>query len=149
LDKKRRSDGLEWRKEKKAVKEKMKTKSQWLGDLQKVFNQYIRLRDRNKPCISCGRSLTGKYDAGHFFSVGAYPNLRFDEDNVHGQCVECNQHRHGNIGEYSIRLPQRIGQDRFNRLLDLRNVELKLSVEEIKTMIDHYRKEVKCLSSEK
>ncbi len=69
-------------KEIKVLKEKLKTHSEWLRDLEVVFNSYIRERDKNQKCISCNNFLIGKYDAGHFFSKGAYINLRFDEDNV-------------------------------------------------------------------
>jgi len=92
----------EWSKEKAVIKEKLKTHSEWLNDFQKIFNTYIRVRDFGKPCISCDRPLKDKFDAGHYFSVGAYPNIRFNNDNVHGQCVYCNQHLHGNISEYAM-----------------------------------------------
>lgn len=132
-----------WKKEKSALKEKLKTKSEWLNDFQKVFNTYIRERDYKKPCISCDKPLIGKFDAGHYFTVGAYPNIRFNEDNVHGQCVECNQHKHGNIAEYSIRLPYRIGQQRYDKLLMERNESNKLSVEDIKQLICSYKEKIK------
>ena len=129
----------EARKEKKDAQEALKTHSEWLNDLQRVFNTYIRERDKGKPCISCGNPLTGKFDAGHYFSVGAYPNLRFNELNVHGQCVACNQHKHGNINEYSINLPLRIGNTAFDDLLNDRNKQKKLSTVEIKELIKRYK----------
>ena len=131
-----------WRKEKSELKEKLKTKSEWLNEFQKVFNTYIRERDYKKPCVSCDKPLAGKFDAGHYFTVGAYPNIRFNEDNVHGQCVECNQHRHGNIAEYSIRLPYRIGQERYDKLLMSRNESNKLSIEDIKLLICSYKEKI-------
>jgi len=133
------------RKEKNVIKEmklSLKTHKDYLSDLQKVFNKYIRLRDQNKPCISCGKPLTGKFDAGHLFSVGAYPNIRFNEDNVNGQCVACNQHRHGNVNEYMVNLPKRIGQERFNKLLQDRNTNLKISIPEIKEMMIYYKQKI-------
>ena len=138
-----------WKKEKSELKEKLKTKSEWLNDFQKVFNTYIRERDYKKPCISCDKPLTGKFDAGHYFTVGAYPNIRFNEDNVHGQCVECNQHKHGNIAEYSIRLPYRIGQQRYDKLLMERNESNKLSINDIKELIFIYREKVKQLQEKR
>lgn len=132
-----------WKEEKKKIKDSLKTKSEWLNDLQRVFNKYIRERDKNKPCISCDCKMTGKFDAGHYFTVGAYPNIRFNEDNVHGQCVACNQHRHGNITEYSIRLPIRIGQERFDQLLIDRSKSLNITIEEIKEKIAYYKQAVK------
>ena len=132
-----------WRKDKAAIKEKLKTHSEWLNDLQKVFNTYIRLRDTGKPCISCDRPLRDKFDAGHYFSVGAYPNIRFNEDNVHGQCVYCNQHLHGNVSEYAIRLPLRIGEKRYKELLEARNKPNKLTIDEIKLKIGYYKYEIR------
>ena len=129
----------------KERKERLKPLSQWKKELQQVFNEFIRLRDRGKPCISCGRPLQGKYDAGHFFSVGSYPNLRYHEFNVHGQCTRCNQHLHGNLIEYAHNLPTRIGTSQFNELYNLRNIELRLTLPEIKEQITHYKTLVKSL----
>jgi hypothetical protein len=91
----------------------MKTKGEWLKELQTVFNRYIRLRDEGKPCISCGTTKPVQYAAGHYFTIGSCPALRFDEDNVHLQCNKnCNLEKSGNIAEYSINLPLRIGVQR-------------------------------------
>lgn len=132
-----------WRAKKKKLKEGLLTHSERLKIAQVAFNQYIRERDRGKGCISCGKILQGKFDAGHCFSVGAYPNLRFDEDNVWGQCVECNQHLHGNQAEYLIRLEGRIGLDRLEALKARRRSPSKLSAEEITVLTEKYRKKVK------
>lgn len=129
----------------RSLREKIKTRTEYLRELQQVFNQYIRLRDRGKPCISCGKTLQGKYDAGHYYSVGSYPNLRFHEDNVHGQCVECNQHKHGNLIEYGINLPKRIGPKRVQALADSRAGVLKLTRDEIVEQIKAYKLAVKNL----
>lgn len=124
-------EAKEWRERKKEIKQSLKTKQDYEKEVQKVFNEFIRLRDRGKPCISCGSILTGKFDAGHFYPVGSYKNLRFDEENTHGQCVHCNQHKHGNLAEYSINLPKRIGIDKFISLQDRRNNERHYSIPEL------------------
>lgn len=133
----------EWNAEKKKIKESLLTHKDYLKMLQTVFNAYIRKRDANKPCITCLKPLKGKFDAGHLYSVGAYPSLRFDEDNVHGQCVFCNQHQHGSISEYTINLPKRIGQERFEALQAKRKDTLKLSIPEIKELITYYKSKIK------
>lgn len=127
----------------KAMKERVKSVSQWRKELQQVFNTFIRLRDRGKPCISCGKQLQGKYDAGHYFSVGSYPNLRFHELNVHGQCVECNQHKHGNLLEYTEGITKRIGKTRLEELKSIRNDRLSLPLDMIKEEIEKYKKLIK------
>lgn len=134
--------------EKKILKEKLKTQKDYLQELQKIFNTYIRERDKNRGCVSCGKSFTQKYDAGHFYSVGKYPNLRFHIHNVHGQCVECNQHRHGNINEYSLRLGDRIGSENLLKLNDSRHGILKLTIPEIEVLKIKYKELTKILKNE-
>lgn len=114
----------DWNKKKKEIKESLKTKKDYEKELQVIFNAYIRERDKGKACISCGITLTGKYDAGHFYPSGTYKNLRFDEYNTHGQCVHCNQHKHGNLNEYRFGLEKRIGKERLEAL-DKRRLEVR------------------------
>lgn len=115
-EKKIKQDQKDWNIEKKRLKEKLKTTSDYLQETQVIFNTFIRLRDKNEPCISCSRPLVSKYDAGHYRSVGSSPSLRFDEMNVHGQCVHCNQHLRSNAIEYRIRLVKKIGVKEVERL---------------------------------
>jgi hypothetical protein len=145
LANKKKADEKAAKREIKAMRERLKSVSSYRNDLQKIFNEFIRLRDKDKPCISCGSPLTGKYDAGHGFSVGSYPNLRFNEDNVHGQCVHCNRHKHGAANEYMIGLEARIGKERFEHLKSIRNEPLKLPLDEIKELIEVYRGKVAAL----
>lgn len=84
---------------------------------QKIFNKYIRLRDEGKPCISSNIPYKSDFDAGHCFSVGSYEGLRYDFDNVHGQSIMDNRFNEGNVVDYLINLPNRIGQERFDALL--------------------------------
>lgn len=131
-------------KEKKEGLEKLKTKSGYLKDVQKVFNQYIRLRDKHQPCISCGTNANVKYDAGHFYSVGAYPNLRFNEDNVHKQCSNnCNVKKSANIHEYRPRLIEKIGQERFDELERLKNIKKHYSIPELIELKEFYKNKIK------
>ena len=134
----------EWREQKKVIKQSLETKSEVLRAAQIVFNTYIRLRDKDKNCVSCDKKLVGNdVNASHFFSVGAYPNLRFNEDNVHNSCISCNQHKHGNQKEYDLRLPNRIGVERYNKLLEDRNKPLKISLDEVKELIYIYKQKIK------
>ena len=80
----------------RAKRESLKSKAQWAKEAQTAFNAFIRERDADQPCISCGRWHTGQYHAGHYLSVGARPELRFTESNVHKQCAPCNTHLSGN-----------------------------------------------------
>ena len=134
-----------WKAKKAKWTEELMTHKDYVKKLQPIFNKYIRFRDRNKNCISCDKVLAKKYDAGHCFPAGHYANLRFDEDNVHGQCVECNQHLHGNQAEYLLRLADRIGEMCYARLLKARNIDSKYSIIELKAMIIKYREKIKMI----
>ena len=48
--------------------------------LEDIFNEYIRIRDKGQPCISCGQH--NYLQAGHFYAVSGYDGLRFDEDSA-------------------------------------------------------------------
>ena len=80
-----------------------------LKKCQEAFNRLVRIRDEKEPCISCQRHHSGQYHAGHYRSVGACPELRFNLENCHKQCAPCNNHKSGNIGEYRINLIKKIG----------------------------------------
>lgn len=100
--------------ERKAIreaKEKIKPRAAYIKEAQAAFNAWVRARDADQPCISCGRHHQGKYDAGHYRSVGSNPALRFEPLNCHRQCVPCNQHKSGNAIEYRIGLVARIGAE--------------------------------------
>jgi hypothetical protein len=90
------------------AKLKAKPRSKWMAEAQAAFNKYVRLRDADCPCISCGITY-GKWNAGHYRSVGSNPSLRFEPLNNHKQCVQCNQSKSGNAIEYRIGLIARIG----------------------------------------
>lgn len=128
----------------KEMKKNLTTRSDYMNVLQNVFNKYIRLRDKGKKCISCDCFVNNGH-ASHFFSVGAYPNLRFNEDNCHLSCVECNLHKHGNSVEYALRLPNRISKEKFDKLVSLKNEPLMLSIPEIIEKIAEYKLKIKQL----
>ena len=91
---------------------------------QDEFNAFVRDRDKDERCNSCGSGDVAH--AGHFFSVGAHPSVRFDEDNVHGQCIRCNNFLHGNLANYKDGLIKKIGIDRFNALDKRKNVTVQM-----------------------
>lgn len=87
----------------------LKPRSYWIKQAQQAVNAFIRERDRDLPCISCGTLTSAQWDAGHYRTTAAAPQLRFDERNIHKQCVVCNQHKSGNTVPYRVMLIERIG----------------------------------------
>lgn len=112
----------------KARKEAIQPRRELLAEAQDAFNEFVRTRDADQPCISCGvvnppMTSGGQWDAGHFLGRGAYPELRFDEDNCHKQCKTCNggggkfAHKARTVAaQYEERLIARIGAERVERL---------------------------------
>jgi hypothetical protein len=105
---------------------------------QHEFNAFIRERDFEDACISCGAVLFeqqagGAWDAGHYRTVAAAAQLRFNEDNCHKQCKSCNsgvkRDPKGRVlavldlermltirAEYRVRLIAKIGLERVEAL---------------------------------
>ena len=115
--------------------------------LQTEFNKFIRLRDSEEPCISCQRFHSGQIHAGHYLSVGARPELRFEESNCHAQCKQCNMDLSGNLIFYRIHLWTKIGLEKVE-WLEGPHEPKKYSVEDLKVMIKDYRARVRMLSSQ-
>ena len=133
------------RREIKARKEKLKSRADHLREAQAAVNEYVRLRDAHLPCISCDSTpndndlMTGsRWDAGHYRSVGACPELRFEPSNIHRQCVKCNRNLSGNAVEYRIRLVLRIGAEKV-AWIEGPHEACKYTVEEIKAIKAEYR----------
>lgn len=116
----------------------LKSRRDWLSDAQVAFNRWVRARDAALPCISCGKATGSNWDAGHYLTVGARPELRFTPDNCHKQCVKCNQHLHGNTAMYRVGLIARIGLERVEAL-EGPHPPAKWSVDELRTMRDAFR----------
>jgi hypothetical protein len=125
---------------------KLKPRSQWLKDAQAVFNKFIRIRDANNACISCGRHHQGQYHAGHYRTVGSAPHLRFNEQNVHKQCAPCNNHKSGDIVNYRMNLVKKIGIESVEQL-ESNNEPKKYTIDDIKQIIAEYKN--KCKELEK
>ena len=125
---------------------KQETVQQLIKKLQKVFNAYIRDRDKDKPCVSCGE-YTDEKDAGHFYATSGYSGLRFDEDNVHGECKRCNRFDESHLIGYTENLKERIGESDFKALKekaqDYKKNGVKWSRIELREKIEYYKQKTK------
>jgi hypothetical protein len=116
----------------------LKSRRDWLEEAQKAVNAYVRARDRGLSCISCEKPWEDTFQAGHYLSRGARPELRFDLDNIHGQCVRCNMHLSGNLIGYRAGLAER-RSDAVIAKLEGPHPPAKWSIDELKTMRDAFR----------
>lgn len=132
-----------WTKKKKQAKAEMLTVQDYVKMAQQVFNAYINKRDSGKPCISCGKRITGRVNASHYYNANNHWNVRFDENNVHSSCITCNQHLSGNLIEYGIRLEKLIGSDEFAILREDAYKTRKFTIDELKGIIAEYKRKLK------
>ena len=131
----------------------------WKPKAQQAFNEYIRLRDHDRPCVSCGKyshELTtnslrgGMWDAGHYRSVGSAPELRFEPLNCHKQCKKCNSFQSGNHVEYRFGIAQRLSEGELKWLEGphqpkrYRVPELKEIYKKYKALSKELKKEIEC-----
>lgn len=122
----------------------------WMKNAQREFNRFIRFRDAKDPCISCGRveveyTIGGSWDCGHYRSVGAMPQLRFEELNAHKQCKSCNggSSKYAKKGEtvsteYRLRLVEKIGAEKV-AWLEGPHPEKRYRVEDLKEICRVYK----------
>lgn len=104
----------------------------------RYFSAYIRKRD---PYCVTHLILGQRYEtqnAGHFW----HGVLDFDEENVNGQCINCNKFNSGRLAEYSIYLLQKLGKKKFDAL-DIRHTKAlsgeKRSIDELLAIGDKYK----------
>lgn len=94
----------------KEIKKDLLTISDYKKIARQVFQKFIRLRDTNEPCISCGTITATIWDAGHYFKAELFSGLIFDENNCHKQCRKCNTFLNGNEIQYRMGLVKRFGE---------------------------------------
>lgn len=108
-----------------------------------VFNKWVRERDSGNGyfnCICCDEVFkTTEMDAAHYFNAGNHSATRFDEDNVHGCCIECNRFLDGNLKEYQLNLYNKIGYQRLGALALKARCVYKWDKEQLLEIIKKYK----------
>jgi hypothetical protein len=133
----------QWKRKKKQMKNDLLTIQDYIKLAQQTFNKYINLRDKKLPCISCGKPITGRVNASHYFNANNHWNVRFNEFNVHSSCITCNQYLSGNLIEYRKGLINKIGEEQLTLLELEANKTRKFTIEELKEIINTYKKKIK------
>lgn len=115
-----------------------------------IVHQYIRQRDKGLPCISCGTLWHLDFQAGHFFKAELYSSLKYNEFNINGQCPQCNLRKEGNLNQYELNLPNRIGSKNFEALKEMarndKKTNFKWDREELKQIRANFKAKLKALN---
>lgn len=70
-------------------------------------------------CVTCGKKLPiEKLQGGHFIPRACYP-FRWNDRNVHPQCISCNYYKNGAYVEYSQWFIKEYGEGSFNSYVDM------------------------------
>jgi hypothetical protein len=109
----------------------------------------IPLKDKNVPellkgdhfvCIACNTPKPlSQMDAGHFYSAGNHSYLRFNENNVHGECRKCNYFMSGHLLAYRENLIKKIGIKEVEKLDQFKNIKMKWDRVQLMALIEKYR----------
>jgi len=136
--------------ERAEVKRRRREQRSWAdehADAQKAVNAVVRLRDAGEPCISCGTPWQPDFQAGHYRSRGAAKNLALDLRNIHGQCVQCNLHKHSNAVDYRLGLVGRYGPE-FVEALECDNAPRHHSTDDLRAIAAENRAKARQLQKE-
>jgi hypothetical protein len=121
-------------------------RSRLIKKLDTEFSIFIRKRDGKYDesqkgyigvCFTC--SCIAKLENGHFIPR-THIQFRFNEQNCHGQCKHCNWTLEGNISVYRDKLKAIHGSQFVEMLEAEKNKTFKMSVNDIKVLIEYYRK---------
>jgi len=133
-----------------------KTYKELEKDLDRIFSEYIRLRDADQngyvSCITCWIihywSDGHQINNGHFLPRGRKAT-RFDERNCHSQRVRCNMYKSGEWDIYEQRLIELYGKEVVEELKLKSRTGTGYNGSELKEKILEYREKVKQIKIEK
>ena len=124
-----------WTKEKLEIKKKLMSLSDWKNQLQTEINAIIREIDKGHGCIATG-SHQGQMHAGHYFSVGSNPTLRFHLENIWIQSMHSNSWKGGDAIRYQGGIVSLYGKDYLEYLNSLQSIKpLQLDKNDIEEKI--------------
>ncbi len=122
----------------------------WLKiNIRTVCHDYIKLRDKGLPCVSCGSPWTSDHQAGHLYKAELFSMLKYDERNIHNQCKKCNIFDNGNESMYHAAILSRISIDDYDELKRIASQEkqtnFKWDRQELEKIRNYYKLKIKQL----
>lgn len=139
-------------------KQHRKKRSTMEKKLWRVFSKFIRKRDCLRTtwtekycrCITCWKiypDWESKLNAGHYIKRGK-KIVKFNEKNVHWQCVSCNKFRDWEQDIHREAIDILYGEGTAEKIADKKWKVRYFSIMELKDLIKQYRKKYKELSKE-
>jgi len=126
-----------------------KQKTETVNSLKKkvwtVFSKWIRRRD-NYRCYTCDKQMAegdSGCHAGHYVPQSKGNRLRFDERNVHAQCLSCNSFKRGNLSAYALKLEAQYGSGILQEFDSIKNERKKFTKDELQDMLADYKNRIK------
>jgi hypothetical protein len=111
-----------------------------------AFSRFIRARDTKAGygvCCSCSQYKEySQLDAGHFINR-KWRATRWDEKNVHAQCIACNRFGEGDAAGYAIFMLDKYGRDTVDYLRAMSRETAKFSDSEGELLIKEYKRKLK------
>jgi len=122
-------------------------------ELDVLFGKYIKLKHSDErgvcTCVTCGKKMKfgdRGLQAGHFVRRGNY-RLRWDEHNVHPQCVYCNKYLSGNEIAHAEYIIDTYGLEVFKKLMETkRQINKRPKIKEIEELILYYENKIEALN---
>jgi len=125
---------------------KHKTTKYYKTRADRLFSLWIRQRDAVDGvcrCMTCGTPHAWRsIHAGHFISRGK-ENTRYNEKNVHAQCVSCNSFGEGMQYEYGKAIDRKYGEGTADQIVIQSKFENKRSWFDYKTLGDMFLEKLK------
>lgn len=139
----------EIKKKNREQREALKTIARLKNEARVPFQKFIRLRDANDACISCGTTTAKIWHAGHYFKAEVFTGLVFHETNVNKQCEKCNTFLDGNESGYRMGLVKKYGEEKVRELEEMSDSkrDYKFTREELKEIKKCYQKKIKELEN--
>ena len=126
------------------MRKKGKTYASLKNKLDGVFSELVRWSNP-AHCVTCGASHhRKKLQAGHFVSR-VHLATRWDERNVHPQCMACNVWKRGSPAEFSLFLTTKYGPNILQELVDLKHSTVKFTRSDLEAKCQEYRERLRAL----
>jgi|SRR3990170_2874929 len=126
----------------KQSKQPKDKKAVLIKELDTVFSIFIRQRDKG-VCFTCGDVKFWRFQQNGHYVSRTHQILRWSEKNCNTQCYACNIMRHGNMDEYAVALINKYGPKILLDLHKRKHGGDKLSTDDLRKLINHYRNKIK------